>query len=131
MVLAGDLFGDGVNIAARLQTLAQPGAVCISGVAYDQVRKVLPLAFADVGMQQVKNIEEPIRAYTASGGPSAQTVSLEKPLTLPDNAGACTLVWNRGFELTRLGLRSRKRNRLPARCKQPWTSGRFTWPVIR
>src|ERR1700757_769828 len=63
MVRAGDLFGDGVNIAARLQTLAKPGTVCISGVTYDQVRKVLPMTFVDLGVQQVKNIQEPIRAY--------------------------------------------------------------------
>ena len=66
MVRAGDLFGDGVNIAARLQTLAQPGGVCVSGVTYDQVRKVLPVAFTDLGAQQVKNIDEPVRAYAAT-----------------------------------------------------------------
>ena len=63
MVRAGDLFGDGVNIAARLQTLARAGGVCISGVTFDQVRKILPLEFADLGAQTVKNIEEPIRVY--------------------------------------------------------------------
>ena len=63
MVRAGDLFGDGVNIAARLQTLARAGGLCISGVTYDQVRKILPLKFTDLGAQTVKNIEEPIRAY--------------------------------------------------------------------
>src|SRR6201986_216375 len=66
MVRAGDLFGDGVNIAARLQTLARPGSVCISGATYDQVRKVLPMIFVDLGAQQVKNIQEPIRAYQVS-----------------------------------------------------------------
>src|SRR6516162_4562093 len=60
MIRAGDLFGDGVNIAARLQTLATPGSVCISGATYDQVRKVLPMTFVDLGAQQVKNIQEPI-----------------------------------------------------------------------
>jgi adenylate cyclase len=63
MVRAGDLFGDGVNIAARLQSIAEPGGVCISGATYDQVRKVLPMTFVDLGVQQVKNIQEPIRAY--------------------------------------------------------------------
>jgi adenylate cyclase len=63
MIRAGDLFGDGVNIAARLQALAKPGSVCISGATYDQVRKVLPMTFADLGDQRVKNIQEPIRAY--------------------------------------------------------------------
>ena len=67
MVRAGDLFGDGVNIAARLQTLAEPGGVCISGATYDLVRKVVPVTFADLGAQQVKNIEEPIRAFAATG----------------------------------------------------------------
>jgi adenylate cyclase len=69
LIRAGDLFGDGVNIAARLQALANPGAVCISGATYDQVRKVLPMTFVDLGVQQVKNIQEPIRAYQV-GGPS-------------------------------------------------------------
>ena len=51
MVRAGDLFGDGVNIAARLQSSAAADGVCISGAAYDHVRKVLPLTFNDLGMQ--------------------------------------------------------------------------------
>src|SRR4030081_1920268 len=67
MVRAGDLFGDGVNIAARLQTLARAGGLCVSGVTYDQVRKILPLEFTDLGAQSVKNIEEPIRTYEISG----------------------------------------------------------------
>jgi TolB-like protein/class 3 adenylate cyclase len=65
MVRAGDLFGDGVNIAARLQSIAKPGGVCISGATYDQVRKVLPVTFADLGALDIKNIDEPIRAYQA------------------------------------------------------------------
>jgi adenylate cyclase len=97
MVRAGDLFGDGVNIAARLQTLAKPGAVCISGATYDQVRKVLPMTFVDLGVQHVKNIEEPIRVYQAatSGevkGPAvAHLDDTARPLQRPDNPSIAVL----------------------------------------
>src|SRR5881394_917122 len=92
MVRAGDLFGDGVNIAARLQTLARAGGLCVSGVTYDQVRKILPLAFTDLGAQTVKNIEEPIRAYEVreqgveapSGAKDVSSPVVPKPLALPD-----------------------------------------------
>lgn len=63
MVKGGDLFGDGVNIAARLQLLATPGGVCLSASAHEYVRKALPVAFRDLGSQIVKNISEPLRAY--------------------------------------------------------------------
>jgi adenylate cyclase len=89
MIKGGDLFGDGVNIAARLQTLASAGGVCLSGVAYDQVRKILPFAFADLGAQQVKNIHEPVRAFalvakratvvTASANASVPPALPDKP----------------------------------------------------
>ena len=93
MVRAGDLFGDGVNIAARLQTLANPGAVCISGATYDQVRKVLPVAFADLGVQQVKNIQEPIRAYQAvnEARDPAPLASTENLPPLPDKPSIAVL----------------------------------------
>src|ERR1700758_2175591 len=97
MVRAGDLFGDGVNIAARLQTLAKPGTVCISGVTYDQVRKVLPMTFVDLGVQQVKNIQEPIRAYevgaqseTREAAP-ARVAEAESPPPLPDKPSIAVL----------------------------------------
>jgi TolB-like protein/class 3 adenylate cyclase/tetratricopeptide (TPR) repeat protein len=80
MVRAGDLFGDGVNIAARLQTLAKAGGLCVSSVAYDQVRKILPLSFTDLGAQVVKNIEEPVRAYVV--GPLKQTQPLAGPQSI-------------------------------------------------
>ena len=59
----GTIYGDGVNVAARLQTLADPGGICISGTAYDQVEGKLPLQFKFIGEQQVKNIAKPVRAY--------------------------------------------------------------------
>ena len=59
----GDLMGDGVNIAARLEGIAKPGAICLSEDAYRQVKGRLDLPVADLGPQQLKNIAEPIRAY--------------------------------------------------------------------
>ena len=59
----GTIFGDGVNVAARLQQLTEPGGICISGIAYDQVEGKLPLQFKFIGEQQVKNIARPVRAY--------------------------------------------------------------------
>ncbi|HYZ40080.1 MAG TPA: adenylate/guanylate cyclase domain-containing protein, partial [Stellaceae bacterium] len=58
-----DIFGDGVNIAARLEALAQPGTVCISQTVYDQVRNKLNLDYRPLGSHRVKNIAEPVRAY--------------------------------------------------------------------
>src|SRR6201984_2385982 len=97
MVQAGDLFGDGVNIAARLQTLAKPGGVCISGATYDQVKKVLPITFADLGVQRVKNIQEPIRAYQVSEPSETQQAARERvaeaesPPPLPDRPSIAVL----------------------------------------
>src|SRR5581483_10101458 len=58
-----DVFGDGVNIAARLEQLAEPGGICISRAAYEQVRDKLAFKFQDCGAQTVKNIARPIRVY--------------------------------------------------------------------
>jgi adenylate cyclase len=59
----GTVYGDGVNIAARLESLAEPGGVCVSGTVYDQIEGKLPLAFKFIGEQTVKNIARPVRAY--------------------------------------------------------------------
>jgi adenylate cyclase len=59
----GDIFGDGVNIAARLESIAQPGGICISDDAYRQVRDRLDAAFQDAGEQELKNIARPVRVY--------------------------------------------------------------------
>jgi len=58
-----DIFGDGVNVAARLEALAEPGGICVSRVVRDQVRDRLDFAFEDMGEQQVKNIARPVRVY--------------------------------------------------------------------
>jgi adenylate cyclase len=63
MLKEGDIFGDGVNIAARLEGLADPGGICISRGVHDQVMKKLPYEFEDLGEQKVKNIAQPVRAF--------------------------------------------------------------------
>ena len=64
----GDLMGDGVNIAARLEGIAAPGAICLSEDAYRQVKGRLDLAVTDLGPTQLKNIAEPVRAYSLQVG---------------------------------------------------------------
>ena len=64
----GDLMGDGVNIAARLEGVREPGAICLSEDAYRQVKGRLDLAVADLGPTQLKNIAEPIRVYSLQVG---------------------------------------------------------------
>jgi adenylate cyclase len=59
----GDIYGDGVNVAARLEALAEPGGICISATVWDHVRDKLPYSFEDLGEQSVKNIARPVRVY--------------------------------------------------------------------
>jgi TolB-like protein/Tfp pilus assembly protein PilF len=68
----GDLMGDGVNIAARLEGIAKPGAICLSEDAYRQVKGRLDLMVNDLGQTELKNIAEPIRVYSLEVGPAAQ-----------------------------------------------------------
>jgi TolB-like protein len=63
IVESDDIFGDGVNIAARIESIAEPGGICISSAAYDQVRGKVAVEFADLGEQNLKNIVLPVRAY--------------------------------------------------------------------
>jgi adenylate cyclase len=75
-----NLLGDGVNIAARLETLAEPGAVCVSAAARDHIGNKLPLAFDDLGDYQVKNIPQAIRVYRVqAGAPAAPAAALPLP----------------------------------------------------
>jgi TolB-like protein len=67
VVERGDLYGDGVNIAARLESAADPGGIYISGTAYDQVRNKFETAFEELGEQNLKNIGVPVRVYRVSG----------------------------------------------------------------
>jgi TolB-like protein len=80
IVEGGDLYGDGVNVAARLQEMSEPGGICITGKVHDEVRGKLDLAFDDLGAREVKNIAAPVRIYSARLEPS---VSVSAPLSLP------------------------------------------------
>jgi adenylate cyclase len=84
----GDIYGDGVNVAARLEALAEPGGICISRVVRDQVRDRLDIAFGDLGDQQVKNIARPVHVYSVRLGEAAP---VKAPLALPDKPSLAVL----------------------------------------
>jgi adenylate cyclase len=79
-----DIFGDGVNVAARLEALAAPGGICISRVVRDQVRDKLAFAFEDMGEQQAKNIARPVRVYRVRDAAKTGTGPAQPALPLPD-----------------------------------------------
>jgi TolB-like protein len=75
IVEGDDIFGDGVNVAARLETLANPGSICISGTVYDQLAGKITQDIKDMGEQALKNIEDPVRTYQIlAGEPVSATV---------------------------------------------------------
>jgi TolB-like protein/class 3 adenylate cyclase len=88
-----DIFGDGVNVAARLEALAEPGGICVSRVVRDQVRDRLDFAFEDLGEQQVKNIARPVRVYRVREAIAAKVPSAAPPpaLPLPDKPSIAVL----------------------------------------
>jgi TolB-like protein/Tfp pilus assembly protein PilF len=73
-----DILGDGVNVAARLETLADPGGICISAAAHDQVRGKVDVAFEDMGEQSLKNIARPVRAYSIEVGRPSQRSTVKR-----------------------------------------------------
>ncbi len=91
-----DIHGDGVNVAARLEGLAEPGGICVSRVVRDQVRDKVDFAFEDMGEQALKNIARPLRVYRvrfAAGGRTPEVVPTENPpvLALPDKPSLAVL----------------------------------------
>jgi adenylate cyclase len=94
----GDLMGDGVNIAARLESIAKPGSICLSEDAYRQVKSRLDLAVSDLGAIQLKNIAEPVRVYSLEVGKAAQvkptkpTASTQRSISLLLGAGIVALI---------------------------------------
>src|SRR5215831_12172730 len=91
-----DIFGDGVNVAARLEALAKPGGICISRVVRDQIRDKLPYAFEDLGEQSVKNIARPVRVYALRPAVHADlivpSVPASPPITPPAVAPRLSIV---------------------------------------
>jgi len=91
IVEGDDLYGDGVNIAARIEALADPGGVFVSNTVHDHVRDRLPFAFEDLGEQQVKNIARPVRVYRVRDiGTTAKSPSTPV-LPLPDKPSIAVL----------------------------------------
>ncbi len=85
-----DVYGDGVNVAARLEGLADPGGVVVSGTVHEHVRAKLDFSFDDLGSQEVKNIAEPVRAFRVA--PDASTAkNADAALQLPDKPSIAVL----------------------------------------
>src|SRR5580700_2080077 len=80
LIEGDDIIGDGVNIAARLEGIAEPGGICVSSSAYEQVRGKVAVEFADLGEQKLKNIERPVRVYATK--PSGH-MQIDEPDLLP------------------------------------------------
>jgi adenylate cyclase len=85
----GDIFGDGVNVAARLEGIAEPRGICVSGRVLEDVQGKLDIAFEDAGEQQLKNIVRPVRVYRARL--EAATSTTRPPLALPDKPSIVVL----------------------------------------
>jgi adenylate cyclase len=92
-----DIFGDGVNVAARVQNECEPGGVCLSGSAFEQVRGKTGVAFDELGERSLKNIDRPVRLYSArlAGSSAAKSANLPSetasPLALPDKPSMAVL----------------------------------------
>jgi TolB-like protein/Tfp pilus assembly protein PilF len=86
-----DIYGDGVNIAARLEGLAEPGGIFISGKVYEEVRNKLPTTFEDLGEQVVKNIPEPVRVYRVTNTDRSATPITTTDPPLPDKPSIAVL----------------------------------------
>ena len=86
----GSLYGDGVNVAARLESLAEPGGICLSESAHMQAEGKVESAFEDIGEHEVKNIAKPVRAYRVAGGDAAPAAA-EPALGIPDKPSIAVL----------------------------------------
>ena len=108
IVDSDNIFGDGVNIAARLEALAQPGTVCISHTVYEQVKNKLDLDYRSLGNHRVKNIAEPVRVYAVGAPQSPRTRSTDGNSPSPRHS----------------------RGRRCALCRRAFSFGHFTRAVV-
>ncbi|MDJ0896561.1 MAG: tetratricopeptide repeat protein [Alphaproteobacteria bacterium] len=83
LVEGDDIYGDGVNVAARLEGLADPGGICVSGTVYEHTHAKLDLAFEDLGVQEVKNIAEPLHVYRILSGTPSRAADQSRGPTPP------------------------------------------------
>ena len=97
-----DLLGDGVNVAARLETMAEPGGICISSSVYDQITGKLDLGFQDIGDQNLKNISRPIHVYRVSGAGIPLRLPQDAPPAPPAPGRRSTAPWAIGAVLALL-----------------------------
>jgi adenylate cyclase len=86
IVEGNDLYGDGVNVAARLEALAEPGGIVVSGTAFDHVKNKIQASFDDLGLQNVKNIAEPVRLYRVTGTTQGRPTPPRAPVDRPSIA---------------------------------------------
>jgi len=92
LIEGDDILGDGVNIAARLEGIAEPNGICISEDAFRQVRGKVEVEFADLGEQSLKNIARPLRVYRIGSSSAAkQPITAPAPLPLPDKPSIAVL----------------------------------------
>jgi adenylate cyclase len=85
----GDIYGDGINVAARLEAIAEPGGICVSGTVFDQVAGKLDTGFEDLGLQEVKNIANPVRVYRVGSDAAESPPAVNPPV--PDKPSIAVL----------------------------------------
>jgi class 3 adenylate cyclase len=112
-----DIFGDGVNIAARLEALAEPGGICVSGRVQEDAAGKLDLAFEDIGEQQLKNIARSVRVYRVAVKPHAEAATEPPQLALPDKPSIAVLPFtNMSGDPSRSFLQTALPRTLSPRC---------------
>ena len=127
MIEEGDsIYGDGVNIAARIESLAEAGGICISGSAYEQIENKLPLKYDYLGEHEVKNIAKPVRVYRAQIEPEKPSQAKVKAKAEGKNWKYLTITCSAGRDHCSRGslaVRPAALRRLPAEKAYPIEDG--------